>query len=59
MKAVTALIISSLNGLGFNIVRQFAKQGYNIVVNGHQNDENIIKTIQHECQQSKTVLSVG
>ncbi|CAF3403890.1 unnamed protein product [Rotaria sp. Silwood1] len=51
----TALIISSLNGFGLNIVRKFAKQGCNIVVNGNQIDENIIKTIQNEYQQSKTI----
>jgi NAD(P)-dependent dehydrogenase (short-subunit alcohol dehydrogenase family) len=55
MKGVTALIISSLNGFGLNIVRQFAKQGYNIVLNGDKNDENIINTIQNDYQQCKTM----
>ena len=59
MKGVTALVISSLNGFGLNIVHKLAKQGCNIALNGSQNDENIIKTIQNEDQQSKTIYLSG
>jgi 3-hydroxybutyrate dehydrogenase len=55
MQGVTALIISSLNGFGLNIVHKFAKQGYNIALSGSQNDENIIRTIQNEYRQSRTI----
>jgi NAD(P)-dependent dehydrogenase (short-subunit alcohol dehydrogenase family) len=56
MKGVTALMISSLNGLALNIVHKFAKQGYNIVVNGDQNDANIIRTIQNEYQRNQIIV---
>ncbi len=55
MKGVTALMISSLNGWTGNIVQKFAKQGWNIVINGDQTDENFIRTIQDEYQRSKTI----
>jgi NADP-dependent 3-hydroxy acid dehydrogenase YdfG len=55
MQRLNTLIISSLNGLGLNIVHKFAKQGSNIILNGNQYDENIIKTIQNEYQQSKII----
>ncbi|CAF2464735.1 unnamed protein product [Rotaria sp. Silwood2] len=55
MKGFTALIISSLNSFDLNIVRKFAKQGCNIVLNGNQINENIVKTIQNEYQQNKTI----
>ncbi|CAF0899169.1 unnamed protein product [Adineta steineri] len=46
-KGLTTFILSSLNDFGLNIVHKFAKQGCNIILNGKQNDENIIQTIQN------------
>ncbi|CAF1682260.1 unnamed protein product [Rotaria magnacalcarata] len=56
MKRITALIISCLNGFSLNIVRKFAEQGYNIALNGNQDDGNTIGTIQKEHKQFEQIL---